>query len=321
MKEVKKIQGLIQELSAFVKLDQGSKLSLFRYGNIQNEDLEKLRATFRRLIPARQGSPARVQNTLPKRELPHTAILRRWQAVPFYQKLNEKIKDCIFCEGDKIGFIPNFGMNYVDAGKAGLEGFESDLLIIADPPLNFFVKGALPPSPRACFVSGLDTNGKIGDLLANENAVSSTKLLFKSYPRYVTEAPSLFLEEINNAGLRLDRIILSSIGRCFITKKRYKEAFGDNSKKGLACKDWLPDEIDFLIKSSRPKGILSFSTHFTRFFMDLDLSMENLRLQEKLKYQGTPFFATYHPYLWTKDSRKREDAREDLDKLRNEIFH
>jgi hypothetical protein len=196
-----------------------------------------------------------------------------------------------------------------------MEQFNKDIMIVADPPINFFIKGALPPAPSACLVSGTDTEGDLANLIGNQQAVKAAQVLQATYPKYVTEAAFLLLSEIKNSGFQLDKILISSLARCFLSIKKYKEIFAHDNKNRLPCFQWLLDELDYLVKKNKPKSILLFSTHFTRFFMQEDREIEDLRGPLALNWLGIPLRITYHPYQWLRNPGLRAKSREDLKSL------
>lgn len=259
------------------------------------------------------------------RENYYTRMLKQWQPDDFYSKLNQRIFECQSCAKNKIGFIPSYGMGYVRAVETDMLKFRPDLFVIADPPLNFFIKGNLPPSAKFTMTSGslseISDNAKFQNFVGNRQAWLAADRVEQNYNKYLIEAPVLFWKALYGNHFQMERVLISSLARCFVSKEAYKKYFSEGEKKGPACAPWILEELKFLLENSKPQMILLLSTHFARIFMNRSESIQELREMEDLNWQSIPVRVTYHPYQWLMDSSGKfeQAAMDDLRKIRNRL--
>ncbi len=250
----------------------------------------------------------------------YSGVLRTWQADPFYQELNQKIFACRKCGSHKIGFIPSYGMGFVPVHAKDMETFRPQLFLIADPPLNFPLRGSLPPSPRATMVSGSSSASTLHLAIGDREAVAAAQALSSEYQNYAVEAPALLLSGLEHGHFDRNRVLWSSQGRCFLRKGHYSELFGRGERKGPDCSSWLLEELDYVYQHSKPYAIFSFSSHFVRQHLGIDQDLDHLRQRDDLQWRGIPVRVTYHPYQWIQNQEKAQMARNDILRLYRFLF-
>ncbi len=248
------------------------------------------------------------------RQLIHTRLLKRWQGSPYYEKLNQAISRCDACAKDKLGFVPTYGIGFVETqdSMTDMQIFRPELLVISDPPMNFFIQEDYPHTPKSVFVAGQQNDWRL-DLGKEKNWAAANQWL-QEYKDYFPEAVSLFFNTLNNSGFNPGKMIFTSVGRCFLTKQGFKKYFGENNK-GPRCADWLKEELEYLLARSRPRAILSLSSHFPRIFLDQHESLEDLHKKTDLSWQNIPVRTLYHPYQWVRNASIRKTSQRYLEQL------